>query len=71
MENFQLALVGVGILIYLIYKYGTSTYKYFEEKGVPYEKPIAFLGNFTDVILQRSSMGDTLNRIYTKFKYHR
>lgn len=71
MEYYQVTLLLGGIICFLLYKIGTSTYKFFEEKGIPYEKPVPFVGNLAPVLLRRIPIADNVARLYNKYKSHR
>lgn len=59
--------LGVIGFLYLIYFYVTSTYGYWEERGIPFAKPIPFFGNIKDALLGKSSIIDIHKNIYNQF----
>lgn len=58
----------VLLLVFLLYKWSTSKFDYFAKVGVPFEKPLPFVGNGLNVVLQRESIIDLVHRQYKKFK---
>lgn len=60
--------LSIIALIYIFYKWCTSTYGYFDEKGIPFIKPVPFFGNFMKILLQRESLTDTIYNLYMKFQ---
>lgn len=56
------------LIIYLIYKWGTSTFDYFEKKGVPFNKPVFAVGSRLGMILKQGTVIDFLNKIYYEFR---
>ncbi|CAD7083927.1 unnamed protein product [Hermetia illucens] len=58
----------LAILLFVAYKWLTSTYDFFEKKNVQYEKPTIFFGNFRGLLLRQESVFDMFKRIYMKFK---
>lgn len=63
----MIVLILVILSAYLFYKWGTSTFDYFEKKGVSYNKPIFILGSRLTMILRTKSMVEFLNKIYYEF----
>ncbi|XP_073959253.1 cytochrome P450 6B6-like [Choristoneura fumiferana] len=62
-----LYIVLIVLLIYLAYLYGTRSYKYWEDKGVKYCKPVPFFGSMMSVFLQRKSMTDFFTELYRRY----
>jgi len=60
-------LISFATCIYLLYKWSTSTYDYFEKQGIPFRKPVAFFGTNINTILRKESFLDSLNRWYNEF----
>lgn len=58
----------VILAIILIYKWGISTFDYFEKKGIPYNKPIFLVGSRLGMILKQGSIVDFISKIYNEFK---
>ncbi|CAO1431140.1 unnamed protein product [Diamesa serratosioi] len=55
-------------VVYLFYKWATSTYDYFEKRGLPFRKPVPLFGNNFKVISRKISMMDYLQMICSEFK---
>lgn len=64
----KMILWSVLLVVYLLYKWSTSKFNYFAKAGVPFEKPWPLVGNVLNVVLQRESIIDLVNRSYYKFK---
>lgn len=58
----------VILAIILIYKWGTSTFDYFEKKGVPYNKPFFLIGSRSGMFWKQGSIVDFLSSLYNEFK---
>jgi hypothetical protein len=56
------------VVAFLLYKWGTSTFDYFEKRGIPYNKPLPFVGSRIGMLLRNSSAVDFLMEIYDEFK---
>jgi cytochrome P450 family 6 len=54
-----------AFFIYL-YFYFTRNFKYWEKLGIPYVKPLPFVGSMKEVLLLRENIGKTLQRIYNE-----
>ncbi|XP_017796733.1 PREDICTED: cytochrome P450 6A1-like, partial [Habropoda laboriosa] len=67
MDYFQI-LCGIAVLLLSIYYYFSSTYDYWKKRDIPGPQPTIIIGNFTDVILRRLSIGDTLIKFYNEYK---
>lgn len=64
-------MIGVFIFIiaiYLLYKWSTATFDYFEKKGVPYNKPWPLVGSRLGLFLRNSTAVDFIQLIYNEFK---
>lgn len=47
----------LGVLaLYLIYKWATSTYDYFEKQGIPFRKPVPLLGTNSKYYHKKNSI---------------
>ncbi|KAF2879313.1 hypothetical protein ILUMI_26868 [Ignelater luminosus] len=55
------------MVIYLLYKCSTSNFKHWEERGVPYVKPLPFVGNFWKILTWRAQIGHYLADLYNQF----
>ena len=63
--TFSLISVITAILIGL-YFYVTRNFKFWKERGVPYVKPTLFFGNLKECTLQKTTIGEQLQRIYNE-----
>lgn len=55
----------IFILLFLaLYIYFTRNFSFWQKHKFPYEKPLPFLGNFKDVMLQKVDIGHHLKNIY-------
>jgi cytochrome P450 family 9 len=63
-----LFLILVVLLIFLAYKWGTSSFDHFEKRGIPYEKPIFFAGNSENFFTRKQALPDLVRARYEKFK---
>ncbi|XP_017891081.1 cytochrome P450 6a2-like [Ceratina calcarata] len=67
MEYFQI-LLGLGaVLIGLLYYYST-TFAFWQNRGIIGPKPIAVVGNFLNVALRKMSLGDQIHEWYKQYK---
>nr|AJN91183.1 cytochrome P450 monooxygenase CYP345A4 [Cnaphalocrocis medinalis] len=57
-------------LIFTIYFYFTSTFDYFEKRGIKYKKPIIFFGNLAARFASKRSFHDFQLDLYNYFKGH-
>jgi hypothetical protein len=57
-----------AVLVWLLYKWSTSGFDYFEKLGIPFEKPLPLVGNLLDLVLQKRSSLDIYRSSYEKFK---
>ena len=55
---------AIAVLLYLFYKWGTSTYDYFEKKGIAFSKPIFLIGSASGMFVSRKSFPDTVETWY-------
>nr|CAD7440165.1 unnamed protein product [Timema bartmani] len=60
------ATVALISLITLLYFYFEHKFTYWKKRGVPFVKPLPFVGNFKDVLLQRRSPSHFFEDIYKK-----
>lgn len=56
------------LIIVLVYFWLKRIYTYWQDKGVPCEKPILFFGNLKDVFLSKECFNDNIKKLYNKFK---
>ncbi|KAL0110962.1 hypothetical protein PUN28_012778 [Cardiocondyla obscurior] len=67
MELFEI-LCGISTVIIVLYYFLTSTYDFWTSHGVRGPKPIIGFGNFKDVILNKTFLGDFIKNIYDAYK---
>lgn len=63
-------LILILTLLIFIYYYYTNTFDYFEKRGVPFKKPIIFLGNLGPRLKAAKSFHQYQLDIYQYFKGH-
>lgn len=63
----QWALI-LATVLYAVYRYGTSTFGFFKDKGVIFLKPMPFLGNFHSFIFKTKTFHDVVIDMYAQFK---
>jgi len=49
-----------------LYFYATQNFKFWHKLGVPYVKPTPFFGNLKECALQKTTIGEQLQRIYNE-----
>lgn len=55
-------------ITYLLYKYLTRNLNYWKKRNVYYENPLPLFGNFKDVFLMKSTIGEWLKEAYDRAK---
>ncbi|KAJ4432909.1 hypothetical protein ANN_15166, partial [Periplaneta americana] len=55
-------------LFLVFYVYLTHTFNFWKNLGIPYIKPLPFVGNFKDVVLQKYGIGHYLKTVYDEHK---
>ncbi|XP_051168141.1 probable cytochrome P450 6a13 [Leptopilina boulardi] len=66
MEPLEILCIIAGIFL-LLYLYSKSTHDFWKNQGVNGPKPTPLLGNFTDLMLNRISVGDYTKKLYDEF----
>ncbi|KAL1116528.1 hypothetical protein AAG570_005000 [Ranatra chinensis] len=56
----------VLLVVVLIYFFGTRSFAWWDDQGVPYTRPWPFLGNLAPVVFQRSSYADCVTSLYER-----
>lgn len=56
------------VTAYLIFKWGTSTFDYFEKKQVKFNKPHFLVGSRLGMVLGQGTIVDFSMKIYNEFK---
>jgi cytochrome P450 family 6 len=59
-------LVTIGALLVWLYYYFTANFNYWENKGVPYLKPVPFFGNLMEMGLHRKTQAEGFRELYHK-----
>lgn len=59
------------IALVLLYYIGTWNHKYFKKLGVPYIKPLPWLGNMLPLITYQMSTTDFIINIYEQFSHQK
>jgi hypothetical protein len=62
-----LILYLVALSLYLIYKWATSTYDFFEKQGVKFRKPVPMFGTNANIITRKKPFTDILDDWYYEF----
>lgn len=65
---FEIGIAFATALFILLYRYITSTYSFWEKRGVHGPKPIPLLGNSGRAAFRLMSIGQYINDLYTKYK---
>jgi cytochrome P450 len=58
----------LGVLFLILYVYVTRNFNFWLKNGVPYLKPVPFVGSFKDVVLQKVGINRYINELYQKHK---
>jgi cytochrome P450 family 6 len=70
-ESFLMELIVVlGVIFASLYYYFTAHFNYWEEKGVPYLKPVPFFGNLMEMALHRKTQAEGFRQLYQKLDGH-
>ncbi|KAF2899555.1 hypothetical protein ILUMI_06629 [Ignelater luminosus] len=64
-------IVLISVLVCIIYFLGIKPYKHWEQKGVPYERPVPFFGNTILITLQKKAFADVLQDFYSSHSEQR
>ncbi|XP_070502406.1 probable cytochrome P450 9f2 [Chironomus tepperi] len=56
------------VLVYVIYKWSTSTYDFFEKQGIPYRQPLPLFGTNINMLLKKKPFIDVLKEWYNEFE---
>lgn len=57
--------------LYLFYKWVTANYDYFEKKGVPFAKPVFLFGSNINMIFNKLSLPEVVEKWYNELKHER
>ncbi|KAG5670375.1 hypothetical protein PVAND_000645 [Polypedilum vanderplanki] len=69
MDIYLIIIWVVIFLGYFIYKKATKNAKFFEKQGVPFKKPLPFVGNSLRLLMKKENMIESLMDYYEKFKH--
>ncbi|KAJ3654762.1 hypothetical protein Zmor_013929 [Zophobas morio] len=58
----------LSVLIFLTYKYLSRNFKHWEKRNVSFIKPSPFFGNFREISLFRTTIGEHLAKLYNQTK---
>ena len=53
--------------VYLFYKWGTKYFDYFKDLGIPYVKPVIFLGSNTNIVTRKMAISHLIEKWYNDF----
>jgi len=65
------SVVAAVLLFVICLWYTTQDFDYFKKRGIPYIKPLPFVGNFWSVVIGRENMMLAIQPIYEKLKHNR
>jgi len=54
----------IAAIFFGLYFYVIRNFNFWQKRGVPYVKPTSFFGNLKECTLQKTNMGEELQRIY-------
>lgn len=60
-------LCAVVTIIFLLHKFLSREYGYFEAKGIPYSKPMFIVGSRKDFLLRNKSLLTVMKDFYDEF----
>jgi cytochrome P450 family 6 len=60
--------IYLSCLLLLIYYFFVKSNNYWVSKGIPYEKPFLFFGNFYKVVSRKQHFSERVREIYRKYK---
>lgn len=61
-------LLALLLLAYLLYKYSSRHFNYWKNKGVPFVKPLPFIGNLLETLTFKKTFSKILATYYTQFQ---
>jgi cytochrome P450 family 6 len=66
-ESLIIGLITFSFAFFIyLYFYFTRNFKFWKELGIPYLKPLPFVGNMKEVVLLKENTGNNLQRIYNE-----
>lgn len=60
-------LLGTGLIVYGVFKWGTLNYDYFAKRGLKHLKPYFLVGNMGGFFLGKYSMNEFVMSMYNNF----
>lgn len=54
----------IAIVAVLLYLYVTRNHGYWAKRGIPYEKPLPFVGNLREALTMTKNPGQIIHEIY-------
>lgn len=63
----MLYLILIIVALLLVYKWGTSTFDYFEKRGIPYNKPLFLVGSRLGLVLRNITMVEAVQKTFYEF----
>ncbi|XP_033155123.1 cytochrome P450 9b2 [Drosophila mauritiana] len=63
--------LALVVIVYLVYKWSTATFKTFEERKLYFEKPYPFVGNMASSALQTASFQKQITEFYERTRQHK
>ncbi|XP_012143073.2 putative cytochrome P450 6a14 [Megachile rotundata] len=67
MTGFEL-LCGIVLILLALYYYMVQDHDFWKQRGIPGPKPVPLFGNFMDMLLGRTSIGDQMVKFYHQYK---
>jgi cytochrome P450 family 6 len=68
LEQLLLSLISIFVVIFTgLYFYFSRNYNFWKEIGIPYVKPVPFLGTMKDLVLLKIGIGEHLQKIYDNY----
>ncbi|KAJ6639533.1 putative cytochrome P450 9f2 [Pseudolycoriella hygida] len=64
-------LCAIVVFIFLLNKYLSREYDYFEKRGIPFSKPRFIVGSRMDFILRNKSFLDVFKDVHNEFRYEK
>lgn len=61
-------LCGIAVVLLAIYYYFTSTFDFWESRGVRGPRPVPLFGNLKDILLVKKSMTEYMSELYKAYK---
>ncbi|XP_013141721.1 PREDICTED: cytochrome P450 6B6-like isoform X2 [Papilio polytes] len=63
----MLAAALILVVLVALYLHGTKTFRYWEKRGIKYEKPVPFIGTYLPVMFRVKSMAQLAVDLYWKY----